>query len=70
MSTRMNGLFPCARCTLLCQPTPAPNMHTTGNSFNKHIVTEPLSTIRSHFTAKNLSFTMDSSTQLEVGKKG
>lgn len=40
----------CKVCTPA--PPPAPNMHTWGILPTKHIGTEPLSTIRSHFTAK------------------
>lgn len=52
MSTRVNGLFPCASCTLLRQPTPAPDTHHREFFQQKHIVTEPLATIGSYFTAK------------------
>lgn len=45
MSTRVNGLFPCASCTLLRQPTPAPNTHHREFFQQKHIVTEPLATV-------------------------
>ena len=75
MSTRMNGLFPCASCTLLRQPPLPPTCTPWGILSTQHIGTEPLSTIRSHFTAKkkkkpkNISFTMDSSTQLRGGEE-
>lgn len=54
MSTRMNGLFPCASCTLTPAPAHPDPQHTHHREFfqQKHIVTEPLATIGSHFTAK------------------
>lgn len=52
MSTRRNGSFPCASYTLLHQPPCPQHAQPWGILSTKHIGTEPLSTIRSHFTAK------------------